>query len=81
MILKSIKIQSNLWRVCFFQIEAFLSLKNARSLPIFFLYTRKHLLISLYIFKPRKNIPLLVGTTHKKPEYLKMRKTNAQYLK
>ena len=28
--------------------------------------------------KPRKNIPVLVGTTHRKPEYLEMRITYAQ---
>ena len=33
---------------------------------------------SLHSLKPRKNIPVLVGTTHRKPEYLEMRRTNAQ---
>ena len=28
--------------------------------------------------RARKNIPVLVGTTHKKPEYLEMRITYAQ---
>ena len=30
-------------------------------------------------FKPCKNIPVLVGTTHRKPEYLEIRRSNAQY--
>ena len=29
-------------------------------------------------FKSRKNIPVLVGTTHSKPEYLEMRRMYAQ---
>ena len=32
-------------------------------------------------FKPRKNIPVLVGTTHKKTEYPEMRRTYAQQQK
>ena len=38
-ILKSSKIQSNVWRF-FFQIEALVSLKNAWLPPIFFLDTK-----------------------------------------
>ena len=34
-------------------------------------------LASPHSFKPRKNIPVLVGTTHRKPEYLAMRRTYA----
>ena len=32
----------------------------------------------MYSFKPRKNIPVLVGTAHRKPEYLELRSTYAQ---
>ena len=35
-------------------------------------------LLSPYSFKPRKNIPVLVGTTHRKPDHLEMRRTYAQ---
>ena len=35
-------------------------------------------LLSPYSFKPRKNIPVLVGTTQRKPEHLEMRRTYAQ---
>ena len=35
-------------------------------------------LLSLHSFKPCKNIPVLVGTTHSKPEYHEMRRTYAQ---
>ena len=59
----------------FFQIEALLSLKNAWLPPIFFLDTKS---TSLHSFKPHKNIPGLVGTTHRKPEYLEMRRTFVQ---
>ena len=52
----------------FFQIEALLPLKNS-WLPI---------LLSPHSFKPRKIIPVLVGTTHRKPEYLEMRRMYAQ---
>ena len=45
---------------------------------------QKHLLSSAFSelsFKPRKNIPVLVGTTHRKPEFLEMRRTYALYQK
>ena len=35
-------------------------------------------LLSPHSFKPHKNIPVLVSTTHMKPEYLEMRRTHAQ---
>ena len=57
----------------FFKIEA-LSLKNT-WLPLIFLLDTKTtclVLLSLHSFKPGKNIPVLVGTTHSKPKYLKM---------
>ena len=69
---------------CFFfsflQIDALLSLKNARLPPIFFLDTKStcYVLPSPRSFKPRKNIPVLVGTTHGKPEYLEMRRMYAR---
>ena len=54
-----------------------LSLKNTWLPPILFLGYQEHLLISAFShgFKLRKNIPVLVGTIHWKPEYLKMRRT------
>ena len=63
-----------------FQIEALLSLKNAWLPPIFILDTKSTclVLLSLQSFKPRKKIPVLVGTTRRKPEYLEMRRTYAQ---
>ena len=63
-----------------FQIEALLSQKNAWLPPIFCLDTKStyKVLLSPHSFKPRKNIPVLVGTTHRKPEYLEMRRTFAQ---
>ena len=63
----------------FSQIEA-LSLKNAWLPPIFFLDTKNtdQVLFSLHSFQPHKNIPVLVGTTHRKPEYLEMCRTYAQ---
>ena len=41
---------------------------------------QEHLLSSAFSawFKPRKNIPVLAGTTHRKPKYLEMRRTYAQ---
>ena len=64
----------------FFQIEALLSLKNAWLPPISFLNTKSIclLLLSPHSFEPRKNIPVLVSNTHRKPEYLEMRRTYAQ---
>ena len=78
-ILKSSKMQSNVWHF-FFLIEALLSLKNVWLPPIFFLDTKStcQVLLSPHSFKLLKNIPVLVGTTHRKPEYLMMRKTYAQ---
>ena len=35
-------------------------------------------LLSLHSFKGRKNIPVLVSITDRKPEYLEMRRTYAQ---
>ena len=35
-------------------------------------------MLSPHNFKPRKNIPVLLGTIHKKPEYLEMRRMYAQ---
>ena len=63
-----------------FQIEALLSLKNAWLPPIFLLDTESTclFLLSPHSFKPGKNIPVLVGTTHRKPEYLEMRRTYSQ---
>ena len=64
----------------FSQIEALLSLKNAWLSPIFFLDSKSTCCVMLFLhsFKPRKNIPVLVATTHRKPEYLKMRRMYAQ---
>ena len=70
-ILKNSKIQSNIWH--FFQIEALVSLKNAWLRQIFF-----SVLLSSRSFKPRKYIPVLVGITQRKPEFLEMRRTYAQ---
>ena len=36
------------------------------------------LLLSPHSLKPRKSIPVLVGTTHRKPECLEMRRMYAQ---
>ena len=36
------------------------------------------ILLSLHGFKPCQNIPVLVGTTHRKPGYLDRRKIYAQ---
>ena len=62
------------------QIEAYLSLKNSWLLPIFFLDTKSTYngLLSPDIFKPRKNVLVLVTITDRKPEYLEMRRTYAQ---
>ena len=60
----------------FFQSEALSSLKNA-WLPRNFLFGYKgHLFCFLHIvLKHTKNIPVLVGTTHRKPKYLEMHRT------
>ena len=41
---------------------------------------QEHLLSSAFSesFEPRKNIPVLISTTHRKSEYLEMRRTYAQ---
>ena len=69
-----------MYGVLFFQIEPLLSLKNSWLPQTVFLDKKRtcKVLLSPYSFKPRKNIPVLVGTTHKKPEYLEMRRTYAQ---
>ena len=48
--------------------------------PNFHFIYQEHLLSSAFSdsFKPRKNILVLAGTTHGKPEYLQMRRTYAQ---
>ena len=63
-----------------FQIEALLSLKNAWLPPIFLLDTKStcQVLLSPHSFEPRKNTPVLKSTTHRKSEYLEMRRTYAQ---
>ena len=62
------------------QIEAKLSLKNAWLPPIFLLDTKttNRDLLSPDSFQLRKNIPVLVSITDRKPDYLEMRKTYAQ---
>ena len=84
--LQNSKIQSNVWRFFlsfffffFLQIEGLLSQKNAWLPQIFILETKStcEVLLSPHSFKPRKNIPVLVGTTHRKPEYHEMRRTYA----
>ena len=64
----------------FIHIEALLSLKNSWLLQIFFLVAKRTCCFLLFphIFKPCKNTPVLVGTTHRKSEYLEMRRTYAQ---
>ena len=57
-----------------FHAEALLSLENA-WLPQFSFW------ISKALAKFCKNIPVLVGTTHRKPEYLEMRRTHAYVAK
>ena len=37
-----------------------------------------YVLLSPRSFKPLQNIPVLVGTTHRKPQFLEMRKAFAQ---
>ena len=66
--------------MAFFHTEVLLSLKNAWLPPISFLDTKGtcYVLLSPRSLKQRKNIPVLVGTTHRKPEYLEMRRTYAQ---
>ena len=64
---KNSKIQSNVWRVFFFQIEALLSLKNVWLPQKFFLDTKStsgYVLLFPHIFKPRKNIPAGISRHH-----------------
>ena len=63
-----------------FQIEAYLSLKNAWLPPIFFLDTKTtyFYLLSPDSFKPCKNILVLVSITDRKLEYLEMCRMYAQ---
>ena len=63
-----------------FEIEALLSLKNEWVRLIFFLVTKITCLVLRFphSLKTRKNTSVLVGTTHRKPEYLEMRRTYAQ---
>ena len=53
-----------------------LSLKNAWLPPIFHLDTKTTYrdLLSPHSFKLRKNIPVLVSITDRKPDYLEMRR-------
>ena len=69
-----------MYGVYFFQIEVLLSLKNAWFPQLFLWILRAPaiFLLSLHSFKPRKNIPVFVGTTHRKPKYLEMRRTYTQ---
>ena len=64
------------------QIEAKLSLKNAWLPPVFLFDTKTTYrdlpVLSLDSFKLRKNIPVLVSITDRKPKYLDMRRTYAQ---
>ena len=46
--------------------------------PKFLLEYQEQVLLSPYSFKSRKNIPVLVGSTQGKPEYLEMGRTYAQ---
>ena len=61
----------------FSQIEAFSYLLKMHGTPNFLFGYQEHLL-SLHSFKPGKIIPVLVGTTHRKPEHLEMRRRYAQ---
>ena len=38
---------------------------------------KEKILLSLHSFRPLKNIHVVVGTAHRKPEYLEMRRTYA----
>jgi len=69
--------------IFFFPNWSFFICKNAWLPPIFFLGTKStcQVLLSPYSFKARKNIPVLVGATHGKPENLKMRRMYAQQQK
>ena len=64
-----------MYGVFFFQIEALLSRsEKCMVTPVFCFGYKRHLLSSAL----RKNIPVLVGTTHRKPGYLEIRRTYAQ---
>ena len=54
--------------------------KKCMVTPNFLFGHQNHLLTLLFPhnFKPRKNIPVLVGTNHRKPECREMRRTYAQ---
>ena len=62
-----------------FQIEARLSQKNACLSQILFLDTLTRALSYLLSaqFKTAQNIPVLVSTTDRKPNYVEMRRTYA----
>ena len=64
----------------FFQIEALLPLKNAWFLLILFLDYKEHAKVCFLriVLNHAKNIPVLVSTTHRKPEYLQMCRTYAK---
>ena len=68
----------------FFQIEALLSLKNVWLPLIFFLDTTvlralaKFCFLLIVLNRAKLNIPVLVGTTHRKLEYHEMRRTYMQ---
>ena len=71
-----------------FQIEALLSLKNAWLSQIFVFGYQEHLLQTnckfyflTHSFKLRKNMPVLIGTTHRKPTYLETSRIYAQQQK
>ena len=69
--LKTVKYRA-LWRFFFFKLK-FYYLWKTHGCPKFSFLSTCWVLLSPLSFKPRKNIPVLVGTTHRKPEYLKMR--------
>ena len=66
--------------MAFFSKLKLCNLWNTFLTQMFFLDTKRtwQVLLSLHSFKPRKNIPVLVGSTYRKPEYLDMRTTYAQ---
>ena len=76
---KAVKYKA-MYGVFFFHIESLLSLKNVWLPQILILNTKSTccVLLSPHGFKPRKNIPVLVGTTHRKLEYLEMRRSYVQ---
>ena len=64
----------------FVQIKALLSEKCMVTPNFLFGYQNHLLKLQLFphSFKAHKNIPVLVGTTHRKPEYLEMHRTYVQ---